>query len=361
MDKIIAKYLSGTANRQEKELLLEWLENSEANARLFSDLQHTWALNSSIKKQFAESVSQIPEFSQTPKPAETPEITETPKPAETPVSAAKQTITRKPTRKTILIRISSATAAAAIILVAYSIFMNMQRKIESYEKDITYMLSQAGSRYEYSTPYGVKGKVTLPDGSNVWLNSGSKIEFPAKFGSESRDVSFSGEGYFEVQSNRETPMIITLNSGLEVNVLGTSFNLSSYDNDDNISLLLINGNVNISNPKGKEQFTVLPNEKVTINLSDKRLSRNTPLEKMPTIGWKSGWLIFEEAPLEEVFKKMERWYGQKIVVRDKSIYNKKLTAKFHEESASQVFDLMKQISLINYKIEDSTAIIYEFK
>lgn len=333
MDKIIVKYLSGSASEKEKTLLLEWLQENEKNAKFFSDIQHSWALENSKGKEQEDSAQMIP---------------------------VKLNIVKRAAGMRVVLRVLGAAAAAAVIFVIVDTYIGMQRQIETYQNDISFMLTQSGSQHEYSTPYGVKGKVSLPDGSIVWLNSGSKITFPGKFQSNSREVGFSGEGYFDVKSNADVPMKISLNSGLEVNVLGTSFNLSSYDNDNQISLLLISGNVNISNSKGKELFSVLPNENVVINLADKKLIRDKPQETMPIIGWKSGWLIFEEAPLEEVFKKMERWYGQKIVVEDKSVYNKKLTAKFHEESASQVFDLMRQISLIDYKIVDSIAFIKEF-
>ncbi len=338
MDKIIIKYLSGTASEQEKELLLRWLEESDKNAKFFADLKHVWTLSKMKTEPFSDKKNE---------PLSDKEVANFMKKI------------RREKRKQYLPSWWIAAAAAAIILVS-SLFIGMQRKIESYKEDISYMLTQAGPHYEYSTPYGVKGKVYLPDGSVVWLNSGSKISFPGKFIGKTRELDFSGEGYFDVIPDTQKPMNVKLRSGLTIKVVGTKFNLSSYDNDKEVSLLLLSGKVNINNADGKKIYSVQPNEKVIINLIDNKLSSNIPQEITSTIGWKNGWLIFDEAPLEDVFKKLERWYGQKIIVEDESVYSKKLTAKFHEESISQVLELMNQITLINYKIVDSTAYISKF-
>jgi ferric-dicitrate binding protein FerR (iron transport regulator) len=330
MDKIIIKYLSGTANEKEKEQLLQWIEESDKNAKFFADLKHAWTLSKTKNDPLSDK--EVVHFM--------------------------KMIKREKQRH--LPSWWIAAAAAAVVILISSLFISMQRKIESYKEDISYMLTQAGPRYEYSTPYGVKGKVYLPDGSAVWLNSGSRISFPGKFNGKSRELDFSGEGYFEVIPDSQKPMNVRLRSGLTIKVVGTEFNLSSYDDDKKVSLLLLSGKVNINNADGKKIYSVQPNEKITINLIDNTLLRNIPQEIAPIIGWKNGWLIFDEAPLEEVFKKMERWYGQKIIVEDESVYSKKLTAKFHEESISQVFGLMNQISLINYKIVDSIAYISKF-
>lgn len=342
MDKIIIKYLSGTATIQEKETLEMWLIEDPKNSELFSKLKHTYTLYYAPQNQVSEG--QASEFMTLLKL-----INKKPKQINTGKSKYYN-----------FKRILVVTSAAAVLVFASMLFYQMQNKIDSYQNDIAYMIEQEGSNFEYSTPFGVKGKVVLPDSTVVWLNSGSKITFPAKFNSKSREVSFSGEGFFEVKTNKETPMDIMLKSGLSVQVLGTKFNLSSYDNDSNVSLLLLSGKVNINSAKGKVLFAVNPNQKITIDPINNKASVNSPLETLPTIGWKNGWLIFENAPLEEVFKKMERWYGQTIVVTDNSIYTKTLTAKFKEESVSQVFDLMNQISLINYQVKDSIAYISNY-
>lgn len=351
MDKIIIKYLSGTATKIEKISLEEWLRAKPENIEFFINLKHTFSLHSAPQKQVSEQ--EASEFMSQLMSKET--IKET-----TYTKKEKQQLTNKKSKYLNFKRIAVTASAAAFITFASMLFFKMQTSIDSYKNDIAYMLEQSGSNYEYSTPLGVKGKVILPDSSVVWLNSGSKISFPGKFNSVSREVFFSGEGFFEVKKNEQTPMNVVLNSGINIKVLGTKFNLSSYDNDSNISLLLLSGKVNINDNKGKVLFEIKPSEKITIDQTNNKTFLSKPLETLPTIGWKNGWLIFEDAPLEEVFKKLERWYGQNIIVNDKSVYSKTLTAKFKEESVSQVFDLMNRISLINYQITDSIVYISNY-
>jgi len=364
MDKIIIKYLSGTATEREKIILEKWLREKPENIEFFINIKHIFSVHSAPQKQvsdqetnefMAQLMSRKPNQSNIRDNSHNKQQ-EQKKHQEQQEQHSINIKSRYYNFKRILITASGA----AILILASALFFRMQTQINLYENDIAYMLEQSGPNYEYSTPFGVKGKVVLPDSTIVWLNSGSKISFPGKFNGMCREVFFSGEGFFEVKPNKETPMDIVLKSGLSVKVLGTKFNLSSYDNDSSFSLLLLSGKVNINNNKGKTLFSINPHEKITIDPIKNSVSLQKPLETLSTIGWKSGWLIFENAPLEEVFKKMERWYGQTIVVNDNSIYSKTLTAKFKEESVSQVFDLMNQISLINYQIKDSIAYISNY-
>ena len=145
---------------------------------------------------------------------------------------------------------TAAISSAAVLILFISITL-FQNQIDKYKSELSFIKSQKIAYHENSTPYGVKGKVILPDSSVVWLNSGSSILYPSNFFGETRDVSFKGEGYFEVKKNSDYPMKISLDSGLSLCVRGTSFNLSAYDNDNSISILLLSGNVSLMNKKSK--------------------------------------------------------------------------------------------------------------
>ncbi len=341
MDKIIIKYLSGIATEQEKELLEKWLKDDPKNIKVLSNLKHTWSL---------EKFNSIPESLKN-------ELTS---------SIEVNTLNQLPSfysqkRYQNYVKTFAITISAAIILLFSFLFIQMRIDLNSYRAKFNTQLSFADIDYELYTPFGVKGRVTLPDGSIVWLNSGSKISVPPKFSGLTREVKFTGEGFFEVNKNPDMPMNITLSSGHKISIKGTTFNLSFYEGDSHISLLLLSGDVDIQDAKGKHIHNLVPNEKVVVDINNDSYDNTIPIEIMPVIGWKSGWLVFDETPMNEVFKKMERWYGQRINVKDSTVFSKKLTAKFHEESANQVFDLMRQIELINYKIIDSVAYIYDFK
>ncbi len=339
MEKLIQKYISGKATRQEKERVREWTLESEENMKIFIKLKN---LNVTLM---------------------TPNKTATDQEADAFINSLRKydPKNRKQKRNIYKSFLYAVSGAAAIAIIALILSINSyQDQNRSLNQQLEFISQQHISYHENSTPYGVKGKVTLPDSSVVWLNSGSSIHYPSKFHGESRDIDFSGEGYFEVKPNADFPMRITLKNGMSVFVKGTSFNLSSYDNDKSVSLLLISGKVSVLDKEKREFATLNPNDKLMLDKETNRYRLIRPQDHEPTVGWKKGWLIFDESPMPEIIKKLERWYGVNINVVDKEVLGKTLTAKFREESLSQVLELMHKISLIDYTLKDSTATLSTF-
>ncbi|MHC1779167.1 MAG: FecR family protein [Bacteroidales bacterium] len=339
MEKLILKYLSGKATSQEKERVRKWTIESEENMNMFIRLKN---LNVTIMTPDKEATDQEADTF----------INSLKKPSKTEIS------TKRNIYKSFLYLISGA---AAIAIIALILSINSYKgQNENLNQQLEFINQQQISYHENSTPFGVKGKVILPDSSVVWLNSGSSIHYPSKFHGENREIDFSGEGYFEVKPNANFPMRITLKNGMSVFVRGTSFNLSSYDNDKSVSLLLISGKVSMVDKEKREFATLKPNDKLMLDKETNSFRLIRPQDHEPTVGWKKGWLIFDESPMPDIIKKLERWYGVNIDVADNEVLGKTLTAKFREESLSQVLDLMHRISLINYTIKDSTALLSNF-
>lgn len=326
MNKLIYKYINNKANLQEKRLLLEWLNESIENKRTFSRIKQLHGITSLPNE---EEVSN------------------------TDFRFLMNRIEQKE-RRNRLFRLTFGYSAAAVI-VALIFVLGLQIGYRK-ERPIN-IIADGVVQMEYSTPYGVKGKIVLPDSSVVWLNSGSKIGFPSKFTGNSRNVTFNGEAYFDVKKDSLYPMKINTSHNLNVVVTGTSFNLHSYSEDSFFSLYLSKGKVNIQDKKGNVIHMLKEDESIEYNFRAKEIKTRKALEPSSIIGWKNGWLIFDEEELTSVFKKMERWYGVSFKIPANFNLNNKLTAKFREESASQVLDLMKKISIIDYTIKDSVVFI----
>ena len=211
---------------------------------------------------------------------------------------------------------------------------------------------------EYIVHSGVKGKVLLPDSSEVWLNSNSTLKCPAEFSSEVRYVELDGEGYFKVHTASNWPMYISTSKGVTARILGTEFNLSSYSDDAEFKLTLVNGKVEVYNQSNKK-IGLLPNERLVISdhAVSARKSHLTSTED--DVAWKEGYLIFANTPMQEVVKKLERWYGVHITLSDKELFGYSFTARFQSESITQVLDLLKISSNIRYKIKDKNVILYK--
>jgi len=326
MNKVIYKYLNNNANLQEKKLLLKWLNESRENKIKFSRIKqlHSIALLTDDEELTSPDISFLQNY-----------------------------ITRKERRNRIFRLTIRYSAAVAIVALFFTIGLKIGTRLE---KPLN-IIADGIVQMEYSTPYGVKGKIVLPDSSVVWLNSGSTIGFPSKFSGNSRNITFNGEAYFDVKKDSTFPMRINTPHNFNVVVTGTSFNLHSYREDPFFSLYLSKGSVNIQDKKGNLIHMLKEDESIQYNFSAKEIKTRIAIEPSSIVDWKNGWLIFDEEDLKSVFRKMERWYGVSFKISSHFNLNNKLTAKFREESVSQVLDLMKKISLIDYSIKDSIVFI----
>ena len=209
------------------------------------------------------------------------------------------------------------------------------------------------------TAKGVKGETVLPDGSKVILNSDSRITYPARFSGSTREVEFSGEGYFEVQKDSLHPMVIKCNKNFKVIVYGTTFNIKTYGNDNTAKTTLISGSIKIvENVDGKELVRdIAPSQSYTIVENRQLATLETKVDTEKVCEWKDGVLSFDSTPLSEVAKILERWHGIKIIVEDSRKLDIPITARFTTESIVQIMDLLKFSTDIKYSVGDNVVSI----
>lgn len=269
-------------------------------------------------------------------------------------------------------RLNNALKYAAILLLVVSFTANLIFFVSDYDsgdaslyedKLISFQNQLNGPDSLIQEIYVVKGaksKVTLPDGTTVWLNSDSRIKFPLKFSKNSRNVFISGEAFFDVVPNKNWPMIISSTNNILVEVLGTKFNLRSYKNDNEFQVTLYSGVINIlSSDIGDSSVNkicnVNPNESFLkeINGNDIRTyKKKISVDGMnKIIAWKDGRLFFEETPMKDVIKDLERWHGIEFSIEDSSVLNYTITAKFDNESAVQIMEMLKLCAPIDYKVK----------
>jgi ferric-dicitrate binding protein FerR (iron transport regulator) len=248
-------------------------------------------------------------------------------------------------------------AAAVLIfpmagLLAYNYFSNNKTTLPT----IT-LADHPGIIMEYVVNPGVKGRVMLPDGSEVWLNSNSTLKIPAEFRDDVRVVELCGEAFFDVYSDEKRPMFVRTNRNITVKVTGTKFNVSTYANDHSFSLHLISGKVQLINENNSKTFDMQPDQEIIVpDANPQFMLKKDPDEHVNT-AWKDGYLVFDATPLSEVFRKMERWYGINIEVRSPDILKEKFTAEFRSENLTQVLDLLKLTSGIKYLITNENVIL----
>ncbi|WP_319591038.1 FecR domain-containing protein [uncultured Draconibacterium sp.] len=195
-----------------------------------------------------------------------------------------------------------------------------------------------------STPLASKTYFVLPDGSEVWLNSGSTLSYPQKFDGKTRLVQLSGEAYFDVQKS-ETPFEVETDN-VKVNVLGTAFNVMRYSGT-NPEVTLERGKVQLVSNSGEQQVLV-PGEHAVINSANSTIQ----VQKVDTeiySSWINNKLIFRNESLKDVVERLERWYNISIEIDDDYISDKKLTATIEYESITEVMDLLEITMSLKYE------------
>jgi transmembrane sensor len=199
------------------------------------------------------------------------------------------------------------------------------------------------------TPNGERRTVILEDGTEITLNAGSKLTYPAQFSSDKREIFLEGEAFFEVARDESRPFIV-VTGDIQTTVLGTSFNVKAWEEE--IEIAVASGKVKVSHQK--EKYFLLPGKAVLYKEGNPSLSLFEFNEK-EVLSWREGILYFREASYEEVEKKLERWYGIKIesVGRGDNGCNKdwQYTGSFERQSLDNVLLSIGYVKNFSYVIE----------
>jgi ferric-dicitrate binding protein FerR (iron transport regulator) len=246
--------------------------------------------------------------------------------------------------------------AAAILLIPILTFgLYMTYKYQMTQQD---RVSMSQTYNEIFSPIDAISKVTLSDGTNVWLNHGSSLKYPVIFNPDLRAVELLGEGYFEVANNPNVPFVVKVGA-IQVMALGTTFNILAYPNEDKIETSLISGCVQLqrvaSNGKVIALLIMKPNDLAVFNKSKGRIATRSVYDNR-YFAWREGKLIFINEPLEEMVKKLSRWYNVEIHINDPMLNNLTYTATFTNETLSQVLELLTMVSPIKYSISNREEI-----
>lgn len=159
-----------------------------------------------------------------------------------------------------------------------------------------------------STPKGRQFRITLPDGSRVWLNAASSLKFPTSFTAAQREVFITGEAYLEVAQDQKTPFIVKAGD-VGIKVLGTTFNINAYPDEAMISTTLVEGKVQITN--GTETQTLQPGQQLMANNKNGiTLNKNVDVDQV--IAWKNGYFNFEGVGIQTLMRQLERWYDIEV-------------------------------------------------
>lgn len=233
---------------------------------------------------------------------------------------------------------------------------------------------------EVATHAGKVHHVTLPDGSQVWLNAQSNLQYNKWEEGKPREVMLNGEAFFDIAQQANRPFIIHTKA-VDIQVLGTSFNVKAYNEDSQTETTLVTGKVQIVMKQEDGRTVELsPNQKLivqnipelkkveTINSNNIKIADSvsyhidevkkiTGDSTIAEISWKERKLTFFDEPLSEVALRLQRWYGVNVIITDETMKNARFTGTFRDESLQKVMEVLRMSAPFNYHISNDTLMI----
>lgn len=311
---IITAYLSGKATAEERRKLDDWVKQSPDNDRYYQEMRNVWQV-----MHPAFNPSEINVFE-----------------AEKKVLANIAT-TRRNIARTLIIYWQRMAAVLVIPLLIICTYLFLEKDNGVYDA-IEYQ--------EVKSPHGTFSEVRLPDGTNVWLNGGSTLKYPLTFRKGERDVFLSGEGYFEVHSDRENPFIVKTDQ-ITLRATGTAFNVEAYGSDSITAVTMVNGKIDVAFGNSSP-VAMVPGERASFNnLTKQCLIAQTDPYKW--YAWKDGVMIFRDDPLSYVFKRLGLTFNVNIELKDPSLANAPYRATFEYESLDEILRLLEMSAPLHFK------------
>ncbi|MDR1258484.1 MAG: DUF4974 domain-containing protein [Tannerellaceae bacterium] len=265
--------------------------------------------------------------------------------ARNPMNAFKKMKRRIRRKRANALNLRIAAAAACIIAGFFlSELLSQTKASENYVQTVT-----------LKTKAGMQADFDLPDGTKVYLNSGSELTYPMPYDKAERRVNLSGEAFFEVTENPEQPFTVSARDGeILVRALGTSFNVEAYNSDEIVNTTLLDGKVSISlkdNHTGKEHLAcmLLPFEKAMYDVKDKTIEVKKANNKRET-DWIKGVVSFKDTPLPEVLRKLSHYYDVSFEIKDPVIRTYSFTGTFDNRRLEHILEYLEISSCITYTI-----------
>lgn len=323
-DEILFKYISDQASPEETSLVQKWAQSSEDRKKELARLKNVWVLAGLENEiDFRKRDQEIERI---------------------------WNIVRQLTNneKIKIIRLRLVKYAAGILLL-----MGLSATIGYFISNLS--PGPATLYTEIIVPKGERSTVVLPDGSTVQLNSDSHLKFLSSFDLEKRGVILSGEGFFKVTPDKSRPFVVETSS-VQIEVLGTSFNVSSYPNDSSVTTFLETGRVKIVNaqlndiflsPNEAYSYNTFTHESVKLSMQDQRFS-----------DWTKGMLTIDGETISELAKKLERRFNVQIIFADEEVKQHIYTGSIKDKDLNTVLEALTYASSINYERKNDIIKLY---
>ena len=317
--KLLEKYFSRIASSREALQVIKWKKEYNENSIIFDQLENYFKETESLPIDFQPKTSIAFEK-----------------------VSSKIGIGSEPIQKFKILPVLLQIAAVLLIFFGIALLFNQYKRKQAENIFVAQFTSDS-----------IKKEITLPDSSHVWLNSGSTIKYPQKFGS-TREVFLTGEAYFEIAHNAEHPFIVRAGK-TQTKVLGTKFNLKLNKRDSKVILTLIEGKTSFS-VANNDELILTPGKQAVFDNKIQKLSM-TETNNPNFLSWKTNEFYFDNIKLNEVFKTLADVYHFKYKFESEHAKNLKLTAKFNKRPLDEIVKTIAISSNLSVTLQNGVYII----
>ncbi|WP_302289584.1 FecR family protein [Alistipes finegoldii] len=321
-EEVLTAYLRGELNAAEAAAVEAWYDASAANRRLLGEIYYILYVNDRINDTVGIDVERsLRQFKR------------------------RMHAGRRISLRRITLRAAAAAAVAVILLAGGVTTVSLSKRLAQPLTVITHL--------------GERSQVVLPDGTKVWLNSASSVEYIAPFFSRERRVKMDGEAYFEVQHDAQAPFVVSTN-GLDIKVLGTRFNIRNDDNDHRITTVLLEGAVK-AYASGDEKAAVRlrPSQQLVFDTRTGAMRLTDEPSADRSINWIDGRFCFEHDTFAEIVAELKRYYNVDIRFMDDALCSERFSGDFRVEDG--IYHIMSVLQLtykFTYKVVGNDIEIY---
>ena len=320
IDRVLWQSFQGELSPEAQQQLEDWLQQSEENRQLYLVLQQQW------QKRMPEPKLQN---------------------QETRYEKILQAGTRDDDAQTGSFNFKTfmkvAAGLAIIFLTAFGVWKISGNKPEQQMAEVQWVEKQ-------NLP-GQKSRIVLPDGSIVWLNAESTLNYPAMFSDTSRVLQLEGEAYFQVTKDSNRPFVVQ-SGKFETTAIGTEFNINAYPENESIAINLVEGKVKVAPASSEEGFILVPGEAASCSNNDLSMKKYT--FETSDVEWKDGVLTFRRDNFDQVVRELKRWYGIEIIVEGTPPNNWQLNGRFENAYLTDVLESMQYNRTFNYQLNEKT-------
>ena len=324
MDQLISKYLNNTLTKEETQNLESWLRKDVKNRIEFENivahLSHQDGELATIKEQvFSRVINQKDQ-------------------------KAKLNFNQK-------LRYITRVAAVFVVVFGAAMYLLLNDGLIDQPQQVSQ--PQQINQIEKEAAFGQQLSFKLPDGTLVKLNAGSKLVFPKQFSQERREVSLVGEAFFEVERDETRPFLIKTKK-INVSVLGTSFNVRSYNNEENVLVGVKTGIVKVSNEDGSEEVLLKQNDMADYSHTSNKITKGVISESSLVFGWIDREFVLKDQKIDQIMVEVSRWFDVQFDIRCVLDKQRNFTIRYKDPTLKSVMESLSYAYEFDYQFENKT-------